>query len=163
MNGLVKVGFDAFDALLSSSAPSMIDLNKAQSLWSLNSNTSGFSSNHLIFPLKNKNAIDKLSMDIDLIDAIISYVVDTLNVTCYDHQIVIITPQKFSDKVNIQFLNLLLVNEKYQFETCTIINQCLMSLYSYNTHVGVVANLGEKIDIIPICNGNLRENTLNYY
>lgn len=150
-----RVGFEAFDSVLASTAPSTIDLNKAQSMWSLNSTTSisGAGPNHLIFPLKNKKAIDKLSMDIASIDAILEYVVESLNVTCYDHQVVIITPQKFSDRVNVQFLNLLLVNEKYQFETATLMNQTLMSLYSYNSSVGIIANLGEKIDIVPICNG----------
>ena len=95
-----------------------------------------------MFPLKNKKAIDKLSMDIAAIDSIIEYVVETLNIACSDHEIVVITPQKFSDRVNVQFLNLLLANDKYQFEAATLINQTLMALYSYNSTVGVVANLG---------------------
>jgi len=146
----LRVGFDAFDSLLSSSAPSTIDLNKAQSMWSLNSTSSGHS--RLVFPLKNKTAIDK-SIDMDSIDEILAYVVDTLNVTCEEHQIVVITPQRFSDKVNIQFLNMLLTGEKYRFEAVTLINQSLLSLYSYSAALGVVVNLSEKIDITPICNG----------
>jgi actin-related protein len=149
----LRIGFDAFDSVLASTAPSTIDLNKAGSMWSLNSTTSiSGAGNHLIHPLKNKKAIDKLNMDIGSIDAIIEFVVDSLNVQCNNHQIVVITPQKFSDKINVQFLNLLLVNEKYQFESATLMNQTLMALYSYNSTVGVVVNLGEKIDIVPICN-----------
>lgn len=153
--GKLRVGFEAFDSVLASSAPSTINLNTAQSTWSLNSTTSlsGAGPNHLIFPFKNKKAIDKLSMDLETIDSIIEYIVETLNITCFDHQIIVITPQKFSDKLNVQFLNLLLVNEKYQFEAASLMNQTLMSLYSYNSTVGIVANLGEKIDIVPICNG----------
>ncbi len=142
--GKLRVGLDAFDSVLSSSAPSTFDLNKAQSMWSLNStgSLSPSSSSNLMFPLKNKKAIDKLSMDIAAIDSIIEYVVEALNITCSDHEIVVITPQKFSDRVNVQFLNLLLANDKYQFEAATLINQTLMALYSYNSTVGVVANLG---------------------
>jgi actin-related protein len=150
-NGSLKVGFDAFDTLLSSAAPSTIDLSK--STWSLTS-TVNFSSSQLVFPLKNKAAVDKLNFDISSIDAIINYVVESLNVVCQDYEILIITPQKFSDKLNVQFLNLLLENEKYQFKGVTLMNQSLLSLYSYNSSIGVVANLGEKIDIVPICNGN---------
>lgn len=149
-NGSLKVGFDAFDSLFSSTAPSTIDLSK--STWSLNS-TVNFSSNQLMFPLKNKAAIDKLNVDISSIDAIINYVVETLNISCQDYEILIITPQKFSDKLNIQFLNLLLEDEKYQFKSVSLMNQSLLALYSYNSSIGVVANLGEKIDIVPICNG----------
>ena len=80
----------------------------------------------------------------DSIDEILAYVVDTLNVTSEEHQIVVITPQRFSDKVNIQFLNMLLTGEKYRFEAVTLINQSLLSLYSYSAALGVVVNLGEK-------------------
>lgn len=81
-------------------------------------------------------------MDVVSIDAIISYVVDSLNIDCEDHQIVVITPQKLSDKVNSQFLNLLLENKKYKFQAATIVNQALMGLYAYNSTVGVIVNLG---------------------
>ncbi len=154
MDNKIRVGFDAFDSVLASTAPSTIDLNRAASTWSLNSTGSvSSSSGHLQFPLRNKKAIDKLSMDITSIDAILEYIVESLDIICHDHQIIIVTPQKFSDKLNVQFLNLLLVDEKYQFEAATLMNQTLMSLYAYNSTVGVVANLGEKIDIVPICNG----------
>ena len=119
---------------------------------SLGSNI-GHSGSPLIFPLKPKNHIDKLNMDMESIEAILSYVVECLNVSCSDHQIVVITTHKLSDKVNVQFLNLLLENEKFQFESAVIINQTLLALYAYNSNVGIVANLGEHIDIVPICNG----------
>jgi hypothetical protein len=97
----------------------------------------------------------KLSFDIDSIEAILAYVVDTLNISCQDYQIVIVTTHKLTDKTNIQFLNMLLSpGSSFNFASATIINQTLLTLYSYNTNVGIVANLGEKIDIVPICNGN---------
>lgn len=88
------------------------------------------------------------------IEAIISYVVENLNIVCENFEVVIITTHKLSDKVNVQFLNLLLNEDKFKFKSATIINQTLMALYAYNSNIGVIANLGEKIDIVPICNGN---------
>ena len=84
----LRVGFDAFDSVLASTAPSTIDLNRAASMWSLNSNSSSSGSSsggHLMFPLKNKKAIDKLNMDITSKDAIIEYIVTSLNINCTDH------------------------------------------------------------------------------
>ena len=147
-NNRYKVGFDAFDFLMSSSAPSTIDLHKSMSTWSLASTCSP-----LIFPLKTRGSIDKLNFDIDSIEAILAYVVETLNLSCPDYQIVVVTTHKLTDKTNIQFLNMLLTGSKFNFKSATIINQTLLTLYSYNSNVGVVANLGEKIDIVPICNG----------
>jgi hypothetical protein len=147
-NNRYKVGFDAFDFLMSSSAPSTIDLHKSMSTWSLASTCSP-----LIFPFKTRGAIDKLNFDIDSVEAILEYVAETLNLSCPDYQIVIVTTHKLTDKTNIQFLNMLLGGSKFNFQSVTIINQTLLTLYSYNSNVGVVANLGEKIDIVPICNG----------
>ena len=87
------------------------------------------------------------------IEAIIGHVVENLNIVCENFEVVIITTHKLSDKVNVQFLNLLLGSDKFKFKSATIINQTLMALYAYNSNIGVIANLGEKIDIVPICNG----------
>lgn len=87
-------------------------------------------------------------------EAIVGHVVENLNISSGEnYEVIIITTHKLSDKVNVQFLNMLLGGEKFKFESATIINQTLMSLYAYNSSIGVVANLGEKIDIVPICNG----------
>lgn len=87
------------------------------------------------------------------IEAIVAHVVENLNVACENYEVVVITTHKLSDKVNVQFLNMLLNEDKFKFKSATIINQTLMTLYSYNSNIGVIANLGEKIDIVPICNG----------
>lgn len=89
----------------------------------------------------------------DSMEAIVAHVVENLNIVCENYEVIIITTHKLSDKVNVQFLNMLLGADKFKFESATIINQTLMSLYAYNSSIGVVANLGEKIDIVPICNG----------
>jgi actin-related protein len=44
--------------------------------------------------------------------------------------------------------------EKYNFNGVTLINQALLVLYAYTSNTGIVCDLGEKIDILPICNGN---------
>ena len=69
----------------------------------------------------------------------------------YFAKVLIVTPQKFGDKTNVQFINMLL--EKYNFNSVTLINQALLVLYAYTSNTGIVVDLGEKIDILPICNG----------
>lgn len=136
---------------MGSSAPSTIDLRKSISSWSLCS--SNQTSSQLIFPFKNKTGIDKLNVELDSIEAILTHVVDTLNIQCAHTECLIITSHKLTDKLNVQYLNLLLLNEKFKFKSASILNQTLMALYSYNANVGVIANLGEKIEIVPICGG----------
>lgn len=153
-NGKLRVGFDAFDSILASSATSTIDLRKSLSSWSLFSQNGNGYASQLIFPLRGKNAVDKSNVDMECMEAVVEHVVDTLNISSRDHHVVIVTPQKMNDKVNVQFLNLLLSAEsKFQFESVTLINQSLLALYAYNSAAGVVANLGEKIDIVPWSNG----------
>lgn len=144
----LKIGFDAFDFLLGSSAPSTIDLRKSISSWSLTS-----SNGQLIFPLKSKNVIDKLNVELDSIESIIAFVCENLSITSENTEILIITSHKLTDRHNSQYLNFLLNSDRFKFKSATLINQSLMSLYSYNANIGIIANLGEKIDIVPICNG----------
>lgn len=89
----------------------------------------------------------------DSMEAIVGHVVENLNIACENYEVIVITTHKLSDKVNVQFLNMLLNQDKFNFKSATIINQTLMALYAYNSSIGVIANLGEKIDIVPICNG----------
>ena len=91
----------------------------------------------------------------ECLEAIISYVVEKLDVaaSCHEYQILVITPQKLNDKLNAQLLNLLFDENKFKFDGVTILNQSLASLYAYNTAAGVIVNLGEKIEIVPISNG----------
>lgn len=140
----LNVGFDALDYLLSSTAPSTIDLHKSISMLSLGSNMNQNGS-QLIFPLRTKSNIDKLNMDIESIEAIFDYVVESLDICCPDYQILVITTHKLSDKVNFQFLSLLLEKEKFRFDSAVIINQTLLTLYAYNSNVGIVANLGKLL------------------
>ena len=138
-NGKLKVGFDAFDSILGSCAPSTIDLTN------LHKSYVGSTGSPLIFPFKAKNNIDKLNVNIESFEAVLDYVVENLNIKCDDYQVLIITSNKLNDKANIQLLNLLLENEKFRFQSATIINQALLTLYFYNTNVGIVVNMGEKI------------------
>jgi len=87
----------------------------------------------------------------DSIESILNYTVDNFRISGPDYDIIVITTHKLTDKVNVQFLNILL--DKLQFKSAMILNQAIMALYSYHANVGIVASLGEKIDIIPICNG----------
>ena len=72
-----------------------------------------------------------------------------------EYELVLITPHKFNDKLNADCLNMLLGGGKalLNFQSATIIPQTLLTLYAYNANAGVVVHLGEKIDIVPICNG----------
>lgn len=105
----------------------------------------------LIFPLKSKNAVDKLGLDIVCIEAVIENIIKRLNINNEDYEVLLITPHKYGDKVNIQFLNLFL--DKLSFASLTLLTQSLLVLYAYNCNTGVIVNLGEKIDILPISNG----------
>lgn len=62
-----KIGFDAFNT-----SPSNDEQRKSE---------------QLIFPLKSKNAIDKLGIDMDCVDAILNFIVTTLNITSNEYQV----------------------------------------------------------------------------
>lgn len=112
--------------------------------------------NQLIFPLKSRNSLHQFGIDFDCLKAIFNYIIRELSLETNDYQVLLITPHKYSDKIHVEFIRLLI--EQLNFSAITIINQSLLVLYSYNVSSGIIVNLSEKIEITPICNGIVFQN-----
>jgi actin-related protein len=113
-------------------------------------------SSQLIFSLKSRNSVHQFGIDFDCLKAIFNYIINELSIETNDYQILLVTPHKYSDKINIEFIKLLI--EQLKFSAITIINQSLLVLYSYNVTSGIIVNLSEKIEITPICDGIVFQN-----
>ena len=61
------------------------------------------------------------------------------------------TPGNLSDKTKEQFMNILI--NKFNVVGANMVNQTLLSLYSYNSTTGVVVDVGERLEIVPVTDG----------
>ena len=60
-------------------------------------------------------------------------------------------PANFTDKIKEQFMNML-INELH-VPGVNIVNQALLALYSYNSMSGIVVDIGERLEIVPVTDG----------
>ena len=63
------------------------------------------------------------------------------------------TPGNFSDNIKEQFMNMLINN--FLVKGANIMNQSLLALYSYNATSGIVVDVGERLEIVPVTDGML--------
>ena len=61
------------------------------------------------------------------------------------------TPQKLGDNMKGSLMKILL--EQFQIRGICMVPQALLALYSYNSTSGVIVDIGERMDILPIYDG----------
>ena len=62
-------------------------------------------------------------------------------------------PSNLSDKLKEQFMDILI--REYNAPGVNIVNQSLLALYSYNAKTGVVVDIGDRLEIVPVTDGQL--------
>ena len=66
-------------------------------------------------------------------------------------QVMFSAPANFTDKVKEQFMNMLI--KQFGVLGVNIVNQALLALYSYNSMSGIVVDIGERLEIVPVTDG----------
>ena len=62
-------------------------------------------------------------------------------------------PGNLSDKMKEQMLDILI--KQFRVTGVNIVNQALLALYSYGATSGIVVDIGERLEIVPITDGKL--------
>ena len=63
-------------------------------------------------------------------------------------------PANLSDKYKEGFMNTLV--QQFKVAGVNIINQTMLALYAYGATSGIVVDIGERIEILPITDGRWR-------
>ena len=66
-------------------------------------------------------------------------------------QVLLSAPANISDKYKSQFMDILVNN--FHIKGANIINQTLLALYAYGSMSGIVVDIGERIEILPVTDG----------
>ncbi|ESO08191.1 hypothetical protein HELRODRAFT_75228 [Helobdella robusta] len=64
-------------------------------------------------------------------------------------------PSSFTDVIKSKFLAILF--DQLEVRSVAMVTQTMLSLYSYNATTGVVLDVGEKIEVLPVVNGYVVE------
>ena len=66
-------------------------------------------------------------------------------------QMMFSTPGNFNDTIKAEFMTMFI--QKFGMCGANIVNQTLLSLYSYNSQTGIVVDIGERLEIVPVTDG----------
>lgn len=110
----------------------------------------------LCYPVKPSAKADKYSLEWDSISGLFQYIFDKLNVELSEYSIMLSTPASFNDRIKAKFMDLFI--NHFKVMAVSMACQAILSLYSYNTTTGVVVDIGDRIEILPVADGYVVEN-----
>ena len=62
-------------------------------------------------------------------------------------------PANLSDKMKEELMDIFI--HEFHVKGVNMMNQSVLALYSYNTRSGIIVDIGERLEIVPITDGRL--------
>lgn len=109
------------------------------------------SSCHLSLPFMPAEKIDKMSINFDALCGILMKIFSNLNIDPKDFEIQLSCPRILAEHVKHQIYKLIF--EEFKIKSLNLQHQAIFSLNSYNSRTGIIVDLGERMDIVPIIDG----------
>ncbi|XP_076448133.1 uncharacterized protein LOC143284892 isoform X2 [Babylonia areolata] len=105
----------------------------------------------LLHPIRPSNRVDKFKIDVDMMTAVFSKVFTELGVNPRQYMVMLSTPQTLSDSLRAGLMEAL-VGSLGVGGVC-MVQQSLLALYSYRATTGIIVDVGQRLEILPICDG----------
>lgn len=109
----------------------------------------------LKFPLKPSAKITKFTVNMEAVAGILGRVFVDLNVDPSDYQVQLSLPRSFPFRSQADVLDLLMT--EFGVRAVNLTAQTVLALLSYRTNSGVVVDVGERTEVIPIIDGYVVE------
>lgn len=93
----------------------------------------------------------QFSIDMSTIGAVFKKIFTELKVEPADYWLMISTPQSLADKIRADLMGELI--DTYHVQGVCMVMQSLLALYSYNATSGIIVDIGERMEILPIYDG----------
>lgn len=108
---------------------------------------------HQVYPRKHNLRMDRHDVNLELkaLELIVETVILELDVEPEVTDLILTLPPTTPEQQRNDLAASLF--EAFLFAAICFQDQCLLSLYSYNTTSGVVVNIGDHIDVVPIIDG----------
>ncbi|XP_022669655.1 uncharacterized protein LOC111253835 isoform X2 [Varroa destructor] len=108
----------------------------------------------LIFPLASVDKVTKLTMDTTYLTHLVNKVLKDLRLSqaeLTEYNVQVILPQTYSLSTQAAIAKFFL--EDLGVKGLNITHQAICALYAYNTTSGIVVDIGNRLDILPIADG----------
>ena len=102
-------------------------------------------------PLLPSKNIDKYSIDLVALCGLLLKVFKELRVDPKKSELQLSVPRNFNDKTKIAIAALLF--DEFEVRAVNMGHQSVFTLHSYSTDTGIVVDIGERMDVVPIVSG----------
>ncbi|GAB1608300.1 uncharacterized protein LOC115213538 isoform X2 [Argonauta hians] len=102
-----------------------------------------------LFGLSDK--IDKFKIEYEILPSIFTAIFQDLKVNPKDYQVMMVLPLPVCDKDKGSIMEILM--NRFNVKGVCMVTQAITALYSYNTKSGVMVDIGERMEVIPIYDG----------
>ncbi|VDH95794.1 Hypothetical predicted protein [Mytilus galloprovincialis] len=109
----------------------------------------------LIKLVEPSNKVDKFAIDMEMMSAVFDYIFKGLKADSAKYWIMLSTPYKLGDAAMSSLMKIL--TDKFNVKGVCMVMQSLLALYSYNATSGIIVDIGERMEILPIFDGVLIE------
>ena len=106
---------------------------------------------HLSSPLLPSKKVDKYSVDLVALCGLLLKVFQELRVDPKRTELQLSVPRNFNDKTKVAIAALLF--DEFGVQSVNMGHQAVFSLHSYSATTGIVVDIGERMDIVPIVAG----------
>ena len=102
-------------------------------------------------PLLPSRKVDKYSVDLVALCGLLLRVFKDLQVDPKRYELQLSVPRNFNDKTKAAIASLLF--DEFEVAAVNMGHQTVFSLHSYCTNTGIVVDIGERMDVVPIVSG----------
>ncbi|GBM10315.1 Actin-10 [Araneus ventricosus] len=111
---------------------------------------------NLSFPLRPSIKIIKHSLDVSLVGGLFKQIFQDLKVNPTEYTIQVCLPRTISIQDQNSLVKLLL--EDMNVQSVSLTHQAILTLYAHNVSTGIVVDIGDRMDILPVVDGFIVEN-----
>ena len=105
----------------------------------------------LSYPLLPSRKVDKYSVDLVALCGLLLRVFKDLQVDPKKHELQLSVPRNFNDKTKAAIASLLF--DEFEVAAVNMGHQTVFALHSYRADTGIVVDIGERMDVVPIVAG----------
>ena len=106
---------------------------------------------NLSYPMLPSKKVDKYSVDLVALCGLLLRVFKDLQVDPKKYELQMSVPRNFNDKTKAAIASLLF--DEFEVPAVNVAHQTVFALHSYRTDTGIVVDIGERLDVVPIVAG----------
>ncbi|XP_071478060.1 uncharacterized protein [Diadema antillarum] len=113
------------------------------------------SSSKMHFPFRKQAKLEQFKLNMAVTEGLLETAFSELCVDPIAYTLLVIVPFNMAPKMTEKLVEMIF--DRFNVEGILVQEQALMALYSYKATSGIVVNIGERVDIVPIVDGYIVE------